>query len=423
MLTSKQVNYLLLILIVGLIGTLVFQPLEPGAENPTVPVTSAERYQDAAKLPILPDHSVRNVIVMIGDGMGTALLEATRLTHAGPEGLLGTHRMPITGMVKTNSADQLITDSAAAGTAMATGVKTNNGVIGQRPDGTGLRTILEACRDEAGKATGLVATSAITHATPASFAAHVDHRSEEYEIASQLIESRVDVLLGGGKKFFTRSEPAASEDDGYSGQTNADAPAAQKDLMQEAKSIGYTVIETVDALPQAKMPLLGLFAEKGLKGEPTEPTLAAMTSRAIELLSGSEDGFFLMVEGSQIDWECHDNKAPEAIERVYQFDQAVRTALAFAEKDQHTLVIVTSDHETGGLTITDSEDGGQKLELDWASGKHTATTVPLFAFGPHAVKFSGFHDNTYLPITIADILNIKDFPQPIESNSTMLSPQ
>ena len=348
--------------------------------------------------PLLEQTEVKNVILFIGDGMGMAQIAAARYHYLGPKGRLHMERLPVTGLIDTPAADNLVTDSAAAGTAMACGFKTNNGMISITPQGKKVLSILEACRDN-GKSTGLVATSRISHATPAVFAAHVKSRSNEAAIAEQIIETRVNVIFGGGRDFFIPN--------GAKGSARGD----DLDLLAIAKKAGYKVISDKVAMDNAESPyILGLFQLASLTTQPPEPSLAEMSAKAIQLLSKNAEGFFLMVEGSQIDWECHDNEAEEALRQVKLFDEAVKIGLDFALADQRTLVIVTGDHETGGMAITGGAADGSNIRITWASGSHTAVPLPLFAFGPGADRFTGLHDNTEIPVLLARLLGIKNFP-------------
>lgn len=367
------------------------------AQNVTVDV-SFYQVPPQEKLQTVPADRAKNVILLIGDGMGIAQITAARIRAVGPGGMLNMDRMPVTGFVRTHSADQLITDSAAGATAYATGHKTNNGMISVAPDSTPLPTILEYLRDK-GKATGLVATSTITHATPAGFAAHVPSRRDEATIAEHLLKNRVQVLLGGGKMFFL---PGTSE-----GSKRPD----ERNLIQEAQKAGYQYVETREALLSATGPyLLGLFQMGGLTTNPPEPMLHEMAQKALEILSKDPDGFFAMIEGSQIDWACHANDPNYEFRQLLLFDMAVGIALEFARKDGHTLVIVTADHETGGLAVNGGSLNGQSLQIAWTTKHHTGTNVPLFAYGPNAERFTGVHDNTEIPRLIAAILGYPDFP-------------
>jgi alkaline phosphatase len=348
------------------------------------------------RYPLLPDSlKVRNIILCIGDGMGLAQIFAARVKTLGKFGRLAMERMPVTGFVNTCSADALVTDSGAAGTALAAGVKTNNGMIGMDPEQRATPTILEACKKR-GMATGLAATSTITHATPASFASHVLGRSDESAIAVQLLQNRVNVLLGGGRQYFIPgSAPGSKRSD-------------NRDLIKEARKAGYMLARDNKELANSGGEyLLGLFQLGYLTGDSAEPTLAEMTRRAIDLLSRKEKGFFLMVEGSQIDWACHGNDLEETIDEVVGFDEAVKTALDFAARDSHTIVIVTADHETGGLGIVEDSLDANGLQADWLTTGHTAVMTPLFAFGPGAEAFTGVLENTEVPGLLSDLLDLR----------------
>jgi alkaline phosphatase len=364
----------------------------------------------------LTHENVRNVILCIGDGMGLSQVTLARAKAAGLGGRLCLERLPVTGLVQTYSQDSCVTDSAAAGTALACGVKTNNGMIGMTPDGQGYCTILEAAETQ-GMATGLVVTSTITHATPACFGAHVKSRLLEDKIAGQLVTNRINVLFGGGKKFFL---------------PRSDSHSGRKDntyLLAAAREAGYEYIETAEELRSATGPrLLGLFQLDALTTKSPEPSLAQLTEKAIQVLrqgprsadaSGraTRRGFFLMVEGSQIDWACHNNDAKGAVRQTLLFDQAVGAAVDFALRDGRTLVIVTADHETGGLTLPGAGNENKpdtELNVRWSTRAHTGSPVPIYAIGPGALRFAGVQDNTEIPKKIAQLLDIRPFPRPLK---------
>ncbi len=354
---------------------------------------------DTTPYPLVKGGKVKNIIFFIGDGMGLTQATASRMKATGLDGKLCFERMPIIGLMRTHSHNALVTDSAAAGTALATGFKTDNGVIGMSPDKKKeYMTILEAARDK-GKGTGLVATSTISHATPASYASHVELRKYEDQIAVQLIDNKVNVLLGGGKQFFL---PQSASDSKRKDDI---------DLIAKAKDMGYSFIETGEELKSAKGPyLLGLFQLSALKLEPPEPTLAELTDKAIEILSKEKNGFFLMVEGSQIDWACHANDIGKTIKCTLRFDEAVKVGMDFALKDKNTLVIVTADHECGGLTIIGGDIKCENVKTAWSTGGHSGVPVPVYAFGPKAIEFAGVYDNTEVPKKLAELLMIKSFP-------------
>ena len=345
----------------------------------------------------------KNVILMIGDGMGPAQVTLARLSCGSS---LNMDSMKYGGLVKTQSADSTITDSAAAGTALATGFKTNNGMISTLPDGTEVQTILEAAR-KIGKATGLITTVSITDATPAVFGSHIASRKGQADIAPQLIEHKIDVILGGGKVYWIpKSQDQSKRED-------------ERDIIAEAKSAGYSFVDTREGLLSANGRVLGLFQLGGLTTESPEPTLAEMADKAIQTLSSDRDGFFLMVEGGQIDYRCHDNDAPGAIKQTLDFDAAIGKVLDFARSKGNTLVIVTADHETGGMTIIYPEkDSAEKFKVVFTTKGHSACNVPILADGPGADSFTGVLDNTDVPKRIAEVWGIKGFGQRINELQT-----
>ena len=411
---------------------------------------------------------IKNVIFLIGDGMGVSYTSAYRYLKDNP-GTKVAERTEfdkyLVGQQMTYPEDsaQNITDSASAATAMSAGVKTYNAAIAVDNDKSEVKTVLEAAKEK-GKATGLVATSEITHATPASFGAHDENRKNMNSIAddyyNELIKGKhkIDVLLGGGKSNFVRPDvnlAKAFEKDGYSYVTD-------KNQMLKDKN------EQV----------LGLFASEGLPkmiDRPSEtPSLADMTSSAIQRLNKDKDGFFLMVEGSQVDWAGHDKDIVGAMSEMEDFEKAYKAAMEFAKKDKHTLVVATADHSTGGFSIgakgiynwygepikaakrtpdfmadaivkgadvektlkqyinqnvvklTDGEiktvteaaksknvtnvDNAIEAIFDnrtntaWTTGGHTGEDVPVYAYGPYKERFAGQVDNTDQAKIIFDLL-------------------
>ena len=316
---------------------------------------------------------VRNVILMIGDGMG---LYHQYAAYTANKGSLNIERCQAVGLIKTSAANAYTTDSAAAGTAIASGVKTNNGVLGQLPDGTRVKTMLEYAADN-GLSTGMVVTCELTHATPAAFVAHVDGRSENENISLDLARSKINVAIGGGRKFFE------DRSDG-------------KNLTDSMKAKGFCVAYTLDELKAVqKGNLLALLAEVSPARYPARgEILTEGVTTAIHILNQNKKGFFLMVEGSQIDWAAHGNNQEETVNEVLDFDRAVKIAFDFAEQDGNTLVIVTADHETGGMIITNGNLKTGNLTTNFVSTGHTGVPVPLYAFGPGAEKFTGIYENT-----------------------------
>jgi alkaline phosphatase len=411
---------------------------------------------------------VKNVIFLIGDGMGVSYTSAHRYLKDDPatklvEGM--EFDKYLVGQQTTYPEDpaQNVTDSASAATAMAAGIKTYNSAISVDNDETEVKTVLESAKEK-GKATGLVATSEITHATPASFGAHDISRKNMNAIADdyydELIKGKhkVDVLLGGGTDLFVRQD---------------------RDLTKEFEKDGYSYVTNLQDLKNNKdNQVLGLFAPAGLPKmidrDSKTPSLEDMTKSAISRLNQDKDGFFLMVEGSQVDWAGHDNDIVGAMSEMEDFEKAYKAAIEFAKKDKNTLVVATADHSTGGFSI--GSDGiynwfgepikaakrtpdfmaqqivdgasveetlGQYIDLEltakeidavkkaaetkkmvdidnsieaifnkrshtgWTTGGHTGEDVPVYAYGPSSGKFAGQLDNTDHAKIIFDLLGAK----------------
>ncbi len=299
--------------------------------------------------------AAKNVILLIVDGCSSEQYTLARWFKGSP---LAIDEIRC-GAVKTYIADSVIADSAPAATALATGHFTNDKLIGVAPSAKTvtvpppsadeqlrpLATLLEAARLQ-GKATGIVATSRVTHATPAAFMAHVTSRKSEEEIMEQAVHQGVNVVLGGGRDFALPKSAGGARRDG-------------EDLIALLRQRGYQVATDREQLQKAGgEKVFGLFALGPMAPEidrprraPSEPTLAEMTRKAIELLSADKDGFFLMVEGSQVDWACHANDPAHLLSDLLAYDEAVAVALEFARRDGQTLVIALSDHNTGGMSI------------------------------------------------------------------------
>lgn len=359
-----------------------------------------------SELPLLPDTTIKNVILFIGDGMGINQITAARYRYYGPNGRLNMERMPVTGLVSTFPAGEaLITDSGAGATALATGRKTANGMISLAPDSVELLTIMEAMRD-AGYATGLISTSDITDATPAAFASHVPSRKLKNIIARQLIDSRINFMVGGGETFH-----------------GSDMEGEEKvSAMQYANKNGYKIItDKGELLNTDAAYVLALFEgmasdmlEKEISFNANAPTLAESTRKAIDILREDEKGFILVVEEEGTDTGSHINRPDFLMRHLKNLDDAVKVALEFAKKNKKTLVLVTADHETGGLTFSSQGTTSESLGLHWSTSGHTGQPVPLFAFGPHAIAFTGVLDNTDIPKVIADKLGLDKFLQNFE---------
>jgi alkaline phosphatase len=407
---------------------------------------------------------IKNVIFLIGDGMGVSYTSAYRYLQDSPDSKFVDRTeldKYLVGQQMTYPEDpsQNVTDSASAATAMSAGIKTYNNAIAVDNDKSEVKTVLEAAK-ESGKATGLVATSEITHATPAAFGSHDPSRQNMNGIADDYFdelvngEHKVDVLLGGGSDLFIRND---------------------RNLVDEFKKDGFSYVTNTDELlKDENEQVLGLFAERGLpkmldRTEAT-PSLGEMTTSAIDRLNQDKDGFFLMIEGSQVDWAGHDNDIVSAMSEMEDFEKAFKAAIEFAKKDKHTLVVATADHSTGGYSIgangiynwfgepinaakrtpdfmaseiakgADVEEtlkkyidldltaeeiqsvkaAAAKKEVDidnaiekifdkrsntgWTTGGHTGEDVPVYAFGPSSDRFAGQIENTDNAKIIFDII-------------------
>lgn len=385
--------------------------------------------------------------------------DVSQTGHRGGQGLV--LDSILVGSVQTHATDRRVTDSAAGATAYACGIKTYYTAVAVDTLKRKIATVLEGAEDE-GMATGLVATSRITHATPAAFSAHVPSRYEENEIARQQLTQDIEVILGGGRRHFLPESEGGERADG-------------RNLLEEAADRGYHVARTREAFDALdELPILGLFTSDHMsydidRSSSEEPSLTDMTRKALSLLqNSSEEGFFLMVEGSRIDHAGHRNDPAAHLREVLEYDNAVAEALSFAREDGQTLVVSVADHETGGLSLVGgwepgvlsgvtasrerivaelaegnrspaevartrmgfelSQDEVDALEarrsdpdqlqemvselissragIGWTTGGHTAVDVNLYAYGPGSGRFIGHYDNSYIGRTVAELLEI-----------------
>ena len=327
-----------------------------------------------------PEPKAKNIILLIGDGMGLTQV-STSFYFKSEEPHFA--RFKKIGFINTSSSSHKITDSAAGATAFSAGVKTFNRAIGVDSTKKSIPTILEIAEDK-GLATGVIATSSITHATPASFYAHVPSRYMQEEIAEYLTDSGVDFFAGGGKKFFLDREDSVNyvdklTENGFQMNTEELAAPESFDINQR-----YGYLLAADGMPR-------MLDGRG-------DFLLDATNMGLNYLSQKKEGFFLMVEGSQIDWGGHANNADYIVTEVLDFDKTIGLALDFAMKDKETLVIVTADHETGGFALSSGKDAEGKddyhiINGTFSTGGHTTTLIPVFAYGPGADKFAGIYQN------------------------------
>ncbi len=326
------------------------------------------------------DPMPKNIILLIGDGMSYPQISATEYAH----GELNMTKMPVHGIITTYASDRKVTDSASSATALAAGHKTNNGMLGVLPDGTPVQSIAHYA-SELGKSTGLLASSRITHATPAGFAIHHESRNDYYIIAEKYVNSGIDLLLGAGwNDFLPESEGGTRSDD--------------RNLISEMETQGYLYIDDENNLGQLSGHDKAIVF---LEGQDLNPfpergdQMGRLTVAALDQLSQNAEGFFLMIEGSQIDWAGHANEAEWMKQEMLDFDAVLGHVLEFAEKDGNTLVVVTADHETGGLTLPSGiDDESDGVRYEYSTGGHTALHVPVFGFGPSSERFEGSYDNT-----------------------------
>ncbi|MGE5362969.1 MAG: alkaline phosphatase [Bacteroidota bacterium] len=323
------------------------------------------------------DKKPKNLIIMIGDGMGLNQVNSVILSNKDN----AFSRFHSLGLSVTCSADNLITDSAAGATALSTGERTNNHYLGVTPEGKPLQNIMELAQKK-GKATGVVVTCSITHATPAGFVAHIDDRAKEYDIAKQFTESDINVAIGGGTDFFLPKKQKGKREDG-------------ENLAEKLAGRGYKVVYTLDELKNnSSEKVYALLEPSSLPtADKRDYSLADLVKAALTQLSKDEDGFVLMVEGSQIDWGGHANDQKLVQNELNDFNKAINLCLDFAKEDMNTTVVVTADHETGGMGIVDGDREAKDLKFGFLTKGHTVGAVGVFASGPGEEIFRGVFNN------------------------------
>lgn len=329
------------------------------------------------------NNKANKVILLIGDGMGVAQVSAGMVAN---KTKLNIERSQYCGFSKTQSATNYITDSGAGGTAIATGTKTKNYAIAVDTNDVPLKTIVEYAIEKK-LSTGVVSSSNLAHATPASFVAHQPQRKNTKEIALDFLKNDMDVLIGGGKGVFV-----------------------EQGITEALQKKGYQVAFHMDSIDRMNKARLACFIghnhpSKVLDGR--GDMLPNATQLALDKLSQNSNGFFLMVEGSQIDWAGHANDINYMMSEIIDFDKAVGIAYDFADENPGTLVIVTADHETGGLTLPYENIPGDSVKAKFSTGGHTGVMVPIFAYGSGAEEFSQIMENTDIFYKIIDVLNLK----------------
>lgn len=341
-----------------------------------------------------------NIILLIGDGMGLTQISAAMYSN---NNRLALAKFPVIGFHKSHAANELITDSAAGGTAIACGIKTNNGNIGTDENGLPTLSILEEL-DSMKFSTGMIVTSTIVHATPAAFAAHRARREMYEEIALDYLDANVDLLIGGGRQYFQNREM----DD--------------RDLVNEFENKGYVVMDQLyTTMNKIKWPLdknlLYFTADKQpLTVSGGRNYLSFAVRQGVQYLEQkSNKGFFLLVEGSQIDWMNHANDGRGVVMETLDFDRAIWEAIQYANRNGNTLVLVTADHESGGMSI-EADSKMNKLKYGFTTNGHTAAMIPVFAYGPGSNLFRGIYENTSIYHKMRTALGLKERVNPLSPN-------
>jgi alkaline phosphatase len=345
-----------------------------------------EKPYSTVKVNQVKGKKVKNVILMIGDGMGMTQISTAWVAN---HGALNIDNFPVIGLSRTYAANKLITDSGASGTAMAAGKKTNYHSVGVDVQGNPLPSITDLA-SEKGLSTGIVVTCNLSDATPSAFCAKNPDRDKEEDIAEGYLNCNVDFIFGGGRdQFIHRTD--------------------KRDLMSEMQQKGYQVTRTwaeTEKIVSGKV--FAVLEDGQLPLAPVRGELWQQASiKALDMLSQNKKGFFVMLEGSRIDDCGHWNDIPALMNEVFDFDQTIGKVLQWAEKDGETLVIVLADHETGGLTLLDGDIGTGSVKGSYSTGGHSGIHVPVYAYGPKAQQFAGIYENTEIFQKIVTILDLK----------------
>jgi alkaline phosphatase len=330
---------------------------------------------------------VKNIILLIGDGMGVAQIYAG---YTANKGKLNLEKAKYVGFSKTSSANNYVTDSGAGATAISTGYKTNNEYIGLDDKAIPRKTILESA-EENGLLTGILVTCPIAHATPAAFMAHQSSRFDYDRIAVDIVHSGVDLFIGGGKVNFENRKDSLNYSDSL-------------------RKRGYYISYNIDSIQPENIKKTGCFLTNDellpiYKGRGNY--LPKATKLALNKLHQNEKGFFIMIEGSQIDWGGHGNNIDYITGEMIDFDVAIGEAFEFADENPGTLVIVTADHETGGLALVGGDIKSGKVDARFSTNLHTGVMVPVFAYGTGSEEFAGIYENTEIYKKMMNLLNLK----------------
>lgn len=340
---------------------------------------------DVKKLTPPEGKKVKNVILMIGDGMSLAHVYSAWTANRGK---LWLDNCQAVGLSKTYCTDKLITDSGAGGTALASGHKTSYHSVGVDPQGQPLESLNKMVAKKK-MLSGVVATCRLWDATPADFCCHNADRDKESEIVTDYVNCGVDYVFGGGSKLF---------------ENRADG----RNLFQELREKGYQTPrswEELSAIHEGKVFCITDTVDTPLPADRGD-LLARASMKAIELLSKSPNGFFLMIEGSQIDDYGHFNDLDLLMQETHDFDRTIGRVMEWAAQDGETLVVVTADHETGGLTLVDGDLEEGRIVCKFSTGSHSGVMVPVYSFGPGYENFTGIFENTDVCMKIKQLLGL-----------------
>jgi alkaline phosphatase len=370
--------------IILLSSTCVFGQYENSTNSVNTSYTNDNPYKTVKVKPV-SGKKVKNVILMIGDGMGLVQVSAAWVAN---HGKLNIDNCTSSGFSRTWCANRLITDSGAAGTAMATGSKTNYHCISVDPQGNKLNSLTNIAHNR-GLKTGIVVTCNLPDATPSAFCANNIDRDKEEEIAADYLTCNVDYIFGAGRERFNKRTD-------------------QRDLLAEIQQKGYQVCTTWDETSKIKsgkvfsVPSEGQLDDAAIRGD----IFSKACLHAVSLLSQEKKGFFAMFEGSRIDDFGHFNDLPRLMKEIFDFDQSIGKVMQWAEKDGETLVIILADHETGGLTLLGGDIKTGTVSGNFSTKDHSGIMVPVYAYGPGAEEFSGIYENTEIFNKIVKLLNL-----------------
>lgn len=328
----------------------------------------------------------KKVILMIGDGMGLAQISGGMAFFEGQNAF---ERFKVIGLSKTSSGDHYVTDSGAGATAFSIGKKAYNNGIGIAAVSSSHPTLFELAKKK-GLSTGVAVTSSIVHATPASFYAHVKHRRNYELIAEYLLAGNCDIAIGGGSKFFNQRTD-------------------RRDLLKELAAKGFTTIADSSKWQEtnaSKLVYVSAFDGMPKMQQGRGDFLKKASAMAMRNLNANPNGYMLMIEGSQIDWGGHDMDFEYMKAELIDFNEVINLVLDAAAKDGNTLVIVTADHETGGLALTEDHNNHKRFVPKYTYNEHTGIMVPVFAFGPGAEQFGGMYENTEIFTKLKQLMGL-----------------